>query len=110
MTTDRWIEMAPGVLRRTLAAGEHLMQMEVTLQKGSTLPLHHHPHEQVTHVIRGRLRMHLAGTPHEIGAGDSLLMLPNMPHDVEALEDSLVIDTFSPPREDLLAQDRGQQG
>lgn len=108
MTTDRWIEMAPGVLRHTIASGERMMQMEVTLEKGSTLPLHHHPHEQVMHVIRGRLRMHLAGTPHEVGAGGSLLMLPNVPHDVEALEDSLVIDTFSPPREDLLAQDREQ--
>jgi quercetin dioxygenase-like cupin family protein len=105
-TSERWIEMVPGIRRHTLASGERLMLMIVQLDAGSHLPEHHHPHEQLTHVLRGRLRLTLAGEPHELSAGDSLLLPSNAPHAADALEDTLVLDTFSPPREDLLALDR----
>ena len=62
-TADRWITMVAGIRRRTLAAGEHMMQMLVTLDAGSHLPEHQHPHEQLTHVLRGRLRFSIAGAP-----------------------------------------------
>ena len=100
-----WITMVPGIRRRTLALGERLMQMQVRLEAGSHLPEHHHPHEQLTYVLSGRLRMLIGGVLHELGAGDSVCMLGGTPHAVDTLEDALVIDTFSPPREDLLAQD-----
>lgn len=103
---DRWITMVPGIRRRTVAAGEHMMQMLVVLDIGSHLPEHQHPHEQLTYVLHGRLRFMVAGAPQELGAGDSLCIPGGTPHAVDALEDTLVIDTFSPPREDLLAQDR----
>ena len=105
-TNDRWITMVPGIRRRTVAAGEQMMQMLVTLDIGSHLPEHQHPHEQITHVLRGRLRLTVAGAPHELVAGQSLCIPGAMPHSADTLEDTLVIDTFSPPREDLLAQDR----
>lgn len=101
-----WIEMVPGIHRRTLASSAHMMLMEVQLKAGSSLPIHSHPQEQVTYVVKGRLRMMLAGEPHELAAGDVLLMLGDALHGVEVLEDALVIDTFSPPRWDLLEQDR----
>jgi quercetin dioxygenase-like cupin family protein len=105
---DRWITMVPGIRRRTLAAGEQMMQMLVTLDAGSHLPQHQHPHEQLTYVLHGRLRFLLAGVPRELGAGQSLCIPGGTPHAADALEDTLVVDTFSPPREDLLAQDRAE--
>jgi quercetin dioxygenase-like cupin family protein len=103
---EGWITMFPGIRRRTVASGEQMMQMLVMLDGGSHLPEHQHPHEQITHVLRGRLRLIVAGAPHELVAGQSLSILGGTPHAADVLEDSLVIDTFSPPREDLLAQDR----
>ena len=98
--------MVPGIRRRTVAAGEHMMQMLVVLDAGSHLPEHHHPHEQITHILRGRLRLMVAHVPHELVAGQSLCIASGTLHAADSLEDTLVIDTFSPPREDLLAEDR----
>ena len=83
-----------------------MMQMQVRLEAGSHLPEHQHPHEQITYVISGRLRMLVAGEPRELGPGDTVYLHSEVRHGVDVLEDTLVIDTFSPPREDLLAQDR----
>ena len=108
---DHWIEMLPGVRRRTLVSGGTMMQMVVELEAGSRLPEHRHPQEQVAHVISGRLRFVLGGNGGEtrdLGALESIYLASNVPHAVEALEHTVVIDTFSPPREDLLAQDRQQ--
>jgi quercetin dioxygenase-like cupin family protein len=109
-SSDRWITMRPGIRRRTLVAGEQMMQMVVTLDAGSHLPEHQHPHEQITYVISGRLRLQLAGVAHELTVGQSLLIPGGTPHAADVLEDTLVIDTFSPPREDLLAEDRRSEG
>jgi quercetin dioxygenase-like cupin family protein len=105
-SSERWITMVPGIRRRTLVAGEQMMQMVVTLDAGSRLPEHQHPHEQITYCISGRLRLLLAGVAHELTAGQALHIPSHTPHAADVLEDTLVIDTFSPPREDLLAEDR----
>jgi quercetin dioxygenase-like cupin family protein len=102
---DRWIAMVPGIRRRTVAAGEQMMQMLVVLDAGSHLPEHQHPHEQLTHVLRGRLRLAVAGVSHDLVPGQSLCIPGGTLHAADSLEDTLVIDTFSPPREDLLAED-----
>ncbi len=102
---DEWIEMQPGVLRRTLASGDLLMQMVVTLAAGSSLPVHTHQNEQMAHIISGRLILTIDGMPHECGPGETLTIAGGMPHSAEAREDTVVLDTFSPPRFDLLAQD-----
>lgn len=98
--------MVPGVRRRTMASGKTMMQMVVTLTAGSHLPEHKHPHEQVTYVVHGCLRLTLNGKSHELRPGDSLYIAGDVLHSADAIEDTLVTDTFSPPREDLLAQDR----
>lgn len=101
-----WVQMVEGVQRRTLVSGDAMLQMVVTLAEGSRLPEHQHPHEQIVHVVRGKLRLLVAGVTHDVGSGESLYLASAVPHAVEALEETLVLDTFSPPREDLLAQDR----
>ena len=102
---EGWIQMVPGIRRRTIAAGERMMQMLVVLERGAHLPEHRHPHEQLTHVLRGRLRFSIAGEPRELGPGESVCLAGGTPHAADALEETLVVDTFSPPREDLLAED-----
>jgi quercetin dioxygenase-like cupin family protein len=113
MMSDRggaWIPIAPGIIRRTAAAGERMMQMYVTLEGGAHLPLHSHPHEQLTYLLSGRLRLVVGGVPHELAAGDALLIPGGVPHEADVLEEAVALDTFSPPREDLLAQDRAAAG
>jgi quercetin dioxygenase-like cupin family protein len=106
--TDDWIEIVPGIRRRTIAAGERMMQILVVLDSGAHLPAHQHPHEQLTHVLRGRLRFQIAGVPHELGPGESLCIPGGTPHGADVLEETLVVDTFSPPREDYLEQDKAR--
>lgn len=101
-----WISMTPTVRRRAIATGEKLYQMLVELKKGSQLPEHHHVHEQIVHVVSGRIKLIVSGKPHELGPSQSFVLASDVPHAVDVLEDALVVDTFSPPREDLIAQDR----
>jgi len=104
IVTD-WIDMQPGVRRRTLAVGESLMQMVVTLAAGSSLAAHAHQNEQMAHVVSGRLILTMDGIPHECGPGETVVVAGGIPHSAEALENMVVLDTFSPPRFDLLTQD-----
>lgn len=101
-----WIQLFEGVYRHTLAAGDRMLQMEVRLEPGSHVIEHAHPHDQISYVARGRLRFFLAGEPRELAAGESVYIPGGVRHAVDALEESLAIDTFSPPREDYLAADR----
>jgi len=94
------VEMLPGVVRRTLTEGERMMLIEVTLQQGAVVPLHTHPHEQIGYLASGRLLWELGDERRELAAGDSWLVPSNVPHQVTALEPSVAIDVFSPPREE----------
>jgi len=94
------VEMLPGVVRRTLTEGERMMLIEVTLEQGTVVPLHTHPHEQIGYLASGRLLWELGDERRELSAGDSWLVPSNVPHQVTALEPSVAIDVFSPPREE----------
>jgi quercetin dioxygenase-like cupin family protein len=100
-----WINTAPGVRRRTIAVGDRLFQMLVEFQAGASTPPHIHPHEQVIHVIRGELHLTVAGEKVEVAAGESFVLRSNVSHGAIAPVDTLLLDSFSPPREDLIAQD-----
>ena len=100
-----WIEIAPGIKRRTVTTGASMYQMRAELAAGSRLPEHAHPQEQIAHVIKGRMKMIVAGVPHELAAGDAYYLASNVPHGAETIRDTTVIDTFSPPRDDYLALD-----
>ncbi|MEP6776823.1 MAG: cupin domain-containing protein [Chthoniobacterales bacterium] len=100
--------MVPGIRRRTLTNGPHMYQMMAQLDAGSVMPSHHHPQEQILHVLRGKLRLILDGKTREMATGDSYYLGSNVSHGVETIEESLVLDTFSPPRDDYLAIDAKQ--
>jgi quercetin dioxygenase-like cupin family protein len=104
--THPWIEICPGIKRRTVSSGTSMYQMLAQLDAGSRMPEHKHAQEQIAHVLKGRMRLIVEGVPHELGAGDAFYLASNVPHGVETIEDTTVLDTFSPPREDYLALDR----
>ena len=100
-----WIDICPGIKRRTIAHGETMYQMTAQLDAGSRMPEHRHSQEQIVHILKGRMRLIVEGTPHELATGQSYYLASNVPHGVETLEDTTVLDTFSPPREDYLSLD-----
>lgn len=105
-----WFEIAPGIKRRTITTGATMYQMRAELAAGSRLPEHTHPQEQIAHVIKGRMNLIVAGEAHELTAGDAFYLGSNVPHGVETIDDTIVIDTFSPPRDDYLALDEKARG
>ena len=99
------IEICPGITRRTVANGATMYQMMATLEAGSTMPPHSHPQEQLVHILEGKMRLIVDGVPHELSTGDSFYLANNVPHGVETISPTRVLDTFSPPRDDYLAID-----
>jgi len=93
---------------RRLFTGRRMMLAQVYIDKGAIVPWHSHENEQLTWVVTGALRFLIGheGTDDVedvlVGAGDVLYIPSNVPHRAEALEDTLDVDIFSPPREDWL--------
>ena len=86
-----------------------MYQMLAHLTSGSKMPEHQHPQEQIVHILEGRMKLIVAGTPHELGKGDSFYLGSNVPHGVETMEETKVLDTFSPPRSEYLAIDEANR-
>ncbi len=94
--------IAEGVTRQMIA-GARVMVCRLSFAPGVVTAVHSHPHEQMTLVERGRVRFHVAGADHVAGAGDVLLFPSGIEHGATILDEPVVlIDIFSPPREDFL--------
>jgi quercetin dioxygenase-like cupin family protein len=109
VTHYRWEDMPreelTPLIHRRLLSGERLMLAHVYLAKGAIVPLHVHHNEQLTYILDGRLRFWLGDDdvePVDVHAGEVLHIPSNVPHRAEALEDTLDVDVFSPPRQDWL--------
>jgi quercetin dioxygenase-like cupin family protein len=96
------VQVLPGITRRTLVHGPKMLTCEFVLEQGRDLPLHSHPHEQSGYIVSGRIRLTLGQESCELGPGDSYYAPANVPHGATILETAVVVDTFSPPREDYL--------
>jgi quercetin dioxygenase-like cupin family protein len=86
----------------------HTGQMTIArlwLGKGAVVPLHHHVHQQVTMLKSGALEFEMGGERFVLKAGDVLVIPPDMPHRVAALEESMATDVFTPARQDWIAGD-----
>ena len=104
-TYNREVSVVPagdGVQRKVLSHSDKLMVCEITLEGGSLIAAHAHPHEQITYIISGKCRYTVGEETKEVGTGDSVLIPGNVPHSIVILEDMKVIDVFSPAREDFL--------
>ena len=91
------------LLSRKLVVGQELMLARVLLKKGCVVPEHSHVNEQLTYVLEGALKFWIDGKVLVVGAGEVLSIPSNMPHKAEALEDTVDLDVFYPPRQDWLA-------
>lgn len=100
--TGKLTQLAPGIFRETIGRGEKMLQLRVYLQKGSELPKHQHPHEQISFVFFGRVRFTTPDGDKELTAGQTLVFPGNQEHGAMILEDSIVLDTFSPVRKEYL--------
>lgn len=95
-------ETAPGVERRILAFCDELMCVENTFKAGGIGAMHHHPHTQITYVAKGRFRFTIGDETKEVKAGDTLLKQNDIIHGCVCLEDGILVDFFTPMREDFL--------
>lgn len=91
------------VERRIMAYDDQLMLVEMRMRKGSIGALHTHPHHQVDYLVSGCIEFELEGEKQVLCPGDSVVIPPHAWHGAIALEDSVVLDIFSPLREDFLA-------
>ncbi len=108
-TWHRWEDMprerVSELLERRLITGERMMLAHVYLKKGCGVPKHRHDNEQLTYILEGALRFWLGedGADELVVAAGEVLHIPsNVWHKAEAMEDTLDVDIFSPPRQDWL--------
>jgi quercetin dioxygenase-like cupin family protein len=106
----RWsdvpLERVTDSLTRKLITGDRMMLAHVFLDKGCIVPKHSHENEQLTYILEGALRFWIGDEESqviEVHAGEVLHIPSNVPHKALALEDTLDVDIFSPPRADWLS-------
>jgi quercetin dioxygenase-like cupin family protein len=102
---DEPIEALGTGIGRRMVNGEAMTLAQITIATGTVVPSHEHPNEQIATVVSGRLRFVVGSEEREVGPGESVLIPGGVPHRVEALEDSVVLDAFAPRREDWLRGD-----
>src|SRR5262245_25795627 len=109
MTVHDWNSMLPEQLNPLMtrrAIHTHNMTIaRLDIKKDCVVPEHHHVHEQVATVERGALKFFIEGREVILRPGESLAIPSNVPHKVVAIEDTVVVDIFSPPREDWIKGD-----
>jgi quercetin dioxygenase-like cupin family protein len=106
---ERWdetpIEWLNAKVGRQMIHTETMTLARVTLRMGALVPMHDHANEQIATVLEGRVRFVVGGEERVVEAGMTVPLGANVPHEVEALDDSVVLDVFSPVREDWLRGD-----
>ncbi|MEO1442119.1 MAG: cupin domain-containing protein [Chloroflexota bacterium] len=100
------VEMLEGVQRRTLGTTDEAMLCEFHLATGAKVPQHSHMNDQVGYVISGKLRLTIGDDTQLLSAGDSYAIHGAVDHAAVAEEDCLLIDSFSPPRNDYRTEAR----
>ena len=91
-----------GLKRRVLAYNEKLFLAEHEMVKGWVGTVHSHPHDQIVYVVHGHLKVTCQGKAFELRTGDTFVVRGGVEHGASAIEESLVIDVFTPCREDYI--------
>jgi len=102
---DMHAETLKGTITRRMITGDSMMIAEVRFAKGDSVPMHSHHNEQITYITSGALQFKLGEAQDReviVRAGEVLVIPSHTPHSAYALEDTIDIDIFSPPREDWL--------
>ncbi|HEX8324278.1 MAG TPA: cupin domain-containing protein [Tepidisphaeraceae bacterium] len=90
----------PGMVRQVLTHSPHLMLVKHVFEKGWVGAAHAHPHHQLVYVVRGSIAVTVDGQTRTVNAGDSFIVDGGVEHQASALEDSEVLDVFTPIRQD----------
>ena len=110
MQTYKWntvaVEQLTDNIKRRMIVGTNEMLVRWEFIKGAVAARHSHPHEQIVVMVHGKLRLIVGDAETILGHDDIVVIPPNTPHEAHALEDTVVIDVFSPPREDFLTGNR----
>jgi quercetin dioxygenase-like cupin family protein len=99
---DGFIQALPGIQRKTLVHGASTLMSKFNMARGSHLPLHAHPNEQTGYLLSGHIQLSVGEKLLDCYPGDSWCIPADQPHSAEILEDSVVIEVFSPVRQDYL--------
>lgn len=97
-----YIQVSEGVERKTLVYGDKTLLTEYKMLKGKKLPMHNHPYEQTGYVVSGHIILTIDGERYDMTPGDSWAIPGNIQHGAEIKEDSVLIDIFSPVREEYI--------
>lgn len=97
-----YIPAIPGIERKTLVYGEKTLMTKFLLKKGSRIPPHSHPYEQTGYLVQGRMSLSFGQEKYDTMPGDGWCIAGGVEHSTEIIEDSVVIEVFSPVREDYL--------
>ncbi|TDG00474.1 cupin domain-containing protein [Paenibacillus piri] len=97
-----WENAEPGVKRKIFEPGATIMMMEVHFEANAEGYEHSHPHEQLSYLIKGRIEFTIDGKKTVIGPGETIFIPSGAKHGAKALESSILLDTFTPVREDLV--------
>lgn len=95
-------DLGEGVSRKVLASGGNMMTVQFTFEKGAVGTPHTHAHEQVGYVLQGRFELTLGDDKTIMEAGDTYYVPSNTVHGVVALENGVLLDVFTPQRQDFL--------
>jgi quercetin dioxygenase-like cupin family protein len=91
------------LLQRQFVVGQEIMVARVLLKKGCVVPEHSHHNEQLTYILEGALKFRIDGRDIVVNAGEVLCIPAHMPHQAEALADTVDLDVFTPPRADWIS-------
>lgn len=98
-----WETVAPGMQRKIMAYDNSLMLVKVKFEKGGIGNLHNHYHTQISYVAKGKFEVQIDGVKQILKEGDVFYAAPNLMHGAVCLEDGMLIDVFSPMREDFIS-------
>ena len=104
----RWkdveLERLNPLLERQMVVGDQIMVARILLAKGAHVPLHSHHNEQVTYILDGALKFAIGAKEIVVRTGEVLCIPANLPHEAWAVEDTVDLDVFTPPRADWLSK------
>ena len=98
-----WEITGPGMKRKIMAWDDNLMMVKVDFEKGGVGTVHQHYHSQITHIESGVFEVEIDGIKKVLSAGDGFYIPPNILHGAVCLEAGVLIDVFSPMREEFVA-------
>lgn len=99
---NQWEDLGHGVKRQIMGYDKNIMMVKASFEKGAVGPLHKHFHSQVTYVVSGKFEVSIDGVKKVLSEGDGFYIPPDIEHGAVCLEPGILIDVFSPLREDFL--------